>query len=116
MTQENSLGLHDLLAGSVHCSHLLRKLMVSVTKDTSWQKAKARRVHFGLEFLGDTVHSGWPAWWECRKLADHIVSSLRKPREKRKEEPGPKASPTTYLWRYSSSREVPQPFPNGTTS
>lgn len=58
----------------------------------SGQKAKARRVHFALEFLGVTVNSGQPAWWECRELAGHIVSSLRKQREKRKEESGPKVS------------------------
>lgn len=38
MTQENSLDLHDLLARGAHYSHLLRKLMVSVTKDTSCLK------------------------------------------------------------------------------
>lgn len=107
MTQENLLGLHDLLAGSAHYSHLLRKLMVSGTEDisclndvltavTKCPGKKLKQEGFTLLWSswGVTVHSGQPAWWECRELAGHIVSSLRKQRKKRTEEPSPKASPT----------------------
>lgn len=60
-----------------------------------------------MEFLGDTVHSGWLAWQKCRKLAGHIVSSLRKQSEKREVEPGPNASPTTRGDTLSPERFLP---------
>lgn len=122
MTQENSLGLHDLLAGSAHYSHLLRKLIVSVTKDTSClndvltavTKCPGKKLKqegftllwssWGLQSILDSRPGGSAGSWLVT-LYPH--SGSRERRGKRSQALRP---------HYSSSSKIPQPFPDSTTS